>query len=293
MVLAYWPLESVGPPAHFQRYLAGLWPYNGQTIAFAEDTKLCAAILVGPQDVVWNGGEVCTLPSGEEVNFYQVIPLYRNEMEYKMEHDADALLEKMAGISFVVNPTRQNAITRGTLAEEEFTGDMDDAAWHLESIQEKGLPVNEINAYNHMAIYLRWCIEHDLMSAEFMERYWEQVQPFMADLSRADLRGFIRDQLKGQLFGALFNKEGAALLDITTARRIARTSPVTLITMLWSISVQSNIIPISSRMKPICSSHLMKTIIRLWQKSWKSGSPTGRDRVSMRPLWSLQTLRKP
>lgn len=56
----------------------------------------------------------------------------------------------------MVNPTRQNAITRGTLAEEEFTGDMDDAAWHLESIQEKGLPVNEINAYNHMAIYLRW-----------------------------------------------------------------------------------------------------------------------------------------
>ena len=45
-------------------------------------------LLVGPQDVVWNGGEVCTLPSGEEVNFYQVIPLYRNEMEYKMEHDA-------------------------------------------------------------------------------------------------------------------------------------------------------------------------------------------------------------
>ena len=55
-------------------------------------------------------------------------------MKYKLEHDADALLEKMAGISFVVNPTRQNAITRGTLAEEEFTGDMDDAAWHLESI---------------------------------------------------------------------------------------------------------------------------------------------------------------
>ena len=198
-------------------------------------------------------------------------------MKYKLEHDADALLEKMAGISFVVNPTRQNAITRGTLAEEDFTGDMDDAVWHLESIREKGLPVDEINAYNHMAIYLRWCMEHDLMSAEFMERYWEQVQPFMADLSRADLRGFIRDQL----------------LDITMARRIARTSPATLITMLWSISVQSNIIPISSRMKPICSSHLMKTIIRLWQKSWKSGSPTGRGRVSMRPLWSLQTLRKP
>ena len=209
----YWPIGLLKVLARLP-ISNDTWLGFGHTMdkqsPFAEDTKLCAAILVGPQDVVWNGGEVCTLPSSEEVNFYQVIPLYHNEMEYKMEHDADALLEKMAGISFVVNPTRQNAITRGTLAEEEFTGDMDDAAWHLKSIQEKGLPVDEINAYNHMAIYLRWCMEHDLMSAEFMERYWEQVQPFMADLSRADLRGFIRDQLKGQLFGALFNKEGAA-----------------------------------------------------------------------------------
>ena len=209
----YWPIGLLKVWARLP--ISGdTWLGFGHTMdkqsPFAENTTLCGALLVGPQDVVWNGGEVCTLPSGEEVNFYQVIPLYRNELKYKLEHDADALLEKMAGISFVVNPTRQNAITRGTLAEEEFTGDMDDAAWHLESIQEKGLPVDEINAYNHMVIYLRWCMEHDLMSVEFMERYWEQVQPLMADLSRADLRSFIRDQLNGQLFGALFNKEGAA-----------------------------------------------------------------------------------
>ncbi|MFR6186727.1 MAG: hypothetical protein ACLUJG_15200 [Lawsonibacter sp.] len=108
---------------------------------------------------------------------------------------------------------------------------MDDAARHLQSIHEKGLPVDEINAYNHMAIYLRWCMEHDLMSVEFMERYWEQVQPFMADLSRADLRGFIRDQLNGQLFGALFNKEGQPLLPTTMGRQTALTSPATLTTM--------------------------------------------------------------
>ena len=176
---------------------------------FAEDTKLKAAILTGPQGVE-EGGEVCTLPSGEEVNFYQVLPLYQNEMEYKMEHDADALLEKMAGISFVVNPTRQNAITRGTLAEEEFTGDMDDAAWHLESIQEKGLPVNEINAYNHMAIYLRWCIEHDLVGEEFLSEYGAVVEKVKADPANVDLREFIRDELDGQLVGPLFNKIGRA-----------------------------------------------------------------------------------
>ena len=123
----YWPIGLLKVLARLP--ISGdTWLGFGHTMdkqsPFAENTTLCGALLVGPQDVVWNGGEVCTLPSGEEVNFYQVIPLYRNEIEYKMEHDADALLEKMAGISFVVNPTRQNAITRGTLAEEEFTDDI-------------------------------------------------------------------------------------------------------------------------------------------------------------------------
>lgn len=179
---------------------------------FAEDTKLCAAILTGLQGVE-EGGEVCALPSGEEVNFYQVIPLYHNEMEYKMEHDADALLEKMAGISFVVNPTRQNAITRGTLGgddEDDYVVEMDDAAWHLETIEEKNLPVDEINAYNHMAIYLRWCMEHDLVGEEFLAEYGAMVEKVKADPANVDLREFIRDELDGQLVGPLFNKIGRA-----------------------------------------------------------------------------------
>lgn len=76
---------------------------------FAEDTKLKAAILTGPQGVE-EGGEVCILPGGEEVNFYQVLPLYREEMEYKLEHDADALLERLAAVSFVVCPDRPSCL---------------------------------------------------------------------------------------------------------------------------------------------------------------------------------------
>ena len=80
---------------------------------FAEDTKLTAAILTGPQGVE-EGGEVCTLPSGEEVNFYQVIPLYHNEMEYKMEHDADALQRRSSPAIWTMphgtwNPFRKRA----------------------------------------------------------------------------------------------------------------------------------------------------------------------------------------
>ena len=208
----YWPIRLLKVLARLP-IASDTWLGFGHTMdneeAFAEDTKLCAAILTGPQGTK-EGSEVCILPSGEEVNFYQVIPLYRDELEYKLAHDADALLDKMEGISFVTKSDRQDAVTRGNLTDESFTGDMDDAAWHLKTIREKHLPVDEINAYNHMAIYLRWCMEHDLMSVEFIERYSEQYQVFLKDLKHADLRSFIRDALKGQLFGALFNEEGAA-----------------------------------------------------------------------------------
>ena len=55
------------------------------------------------------------MPGGQEVNFYQVIPLYRDEMEYKLAHDADALLDKMADVSFVVDPTRRDVLAKDTL----------------------------------------------------------------------------------------------------------------------------------------------------------------------------------
>jgi tetratricopeptide (TPR) repeat protein len=78
---------------------------------FAEDTELCAAILTGPQDMDLDTcGEVCILPGGEEVNFYQVLPLYREEMEYKLEHDADALLERLAAVGFAVCPDRPSCL---------------------------------------------------------------------------------------------------------------------------------------------------------------------------------------
>ena len=60
----------------------------------------------------------------------------------------------MAAHSFVVEPDRQDAITRGTLSNDDFDGEMDDASYHIESIEEKGLPIDPINAYNHMATSL-------------------------------------------------------------------------------------------------------------------------------------------
>ena len=210
----YWPIRLLKTLARLP-IASDTWLGFGHTMDneedFAKGTKLCAAILTDPQDTE-DGSEVCILPSGEEVNFYQVIPLYREELEYKMEHDADALLDKMDGISFVTYNTRPNAMTMGKLGSVEDGGvmEMDCADWHLETIQEKNLPVDELSAYNHMAIYLRWCMEHDLMGEEFLAEYGEVVEKVKADPAGVDLREFIRDELDGQLVGPMFNKIGRA-----------------------------------------------------------------------------------
>nr|WP_279323859.1 DUF4253 domain-containing protein [Anaerotruncus colihominis] len=87
---------------------------------------------------------------------------------------------------------------------------MDDASWHMESIEEKELEIDPINACSHMAIYLRWCIEHDLMEENFLSEHSEVVKQVKADPASVDLRAFIREKLFGCLYSALFNQQGRA-----------------------------------------------------------------------------------
>lgn len=209
----YWPVRLLKMLARLPGE-CGSWLGWGHTVdnlePYADNTELCAALLIGPQRVE-DGGEVCILPNGEEVNFYQVIPLYRDEMEDKKANGADALLEKLAGMSFVVQPDRPDALTAEELDEAEYVDlVMDDGDWHLESIHEKGLPVEEITAFNHMAVYLRWCIEHDLMSERFLEKYGDLAAKVKKAPANTDLRPFIRDELQAVLLHPYFNDQGEA-----------------------------------------------------------------------------------
>lgn len=102
----YWPVRLLKVLARLP-IQSDTWLGWGHTMdnqrPFAEDTKLCGAILGEPQNIR-KEGFFCHLPGGEEINFYQVIPLYREELEYKLEHNAEALLEKLAEADFVVHP---------------------------------------------------------------------------------------------------------------------------------------------------------------------------------------------
>ena len=206
----YWPVRLLKILARLP-ISTDSWLAWGHTVdnqePFADGTQLSASILISPQRVE-EEGFVCTLPGGEEVNFYQVIPLYDDELQYKLSHNADALLERMEGLSFVVSPDRPHA-TDAT-ARPDDDGLLDDGAWHLQSIRDKHLPVDELAAYRHMAVYLRWCMEHDLMSLAFLEQYGSLVQRFQSDFSHLDLSVLIRDELDGTLPLSLFDQEGQA-----------------------------------------------------------------------------------
>ena len=93
----YWPLRWL-------KILARLpgenktWLGWGHTIPnggpLAENTRLSAVMLMYPSAFSENSFE-CELPSGDEVNFYQVMPLYNEELEYKLKNNAEALLALM------------------------------------------------------------------------------------------------------------------------------------------------------------------------------------------------------
>ncbi len=207
----YWPIRLLKTLARLPGETDS-WLGWGHTIEnkapFDQTTDLCGALLIGPQQVE-EGGEVCTLPDGDEVNFYQVIPLYFNEMEYKISHSAEELLDRLAGVSFVVRPDRPN------ISEQEETEDrvLDDAQWHLESIRGKNLPVEEISAYNHLAIYLRWCMEQELMAEQFWKRYPALAEGRKDGFALLDLRAFIQEELNGRLLSSFFNETGQAFSD--------------------------------------------------------------------------------
>ena len=64
--------------------------------------------------------------------------------------------------------------------------------------------------YVLFAIYLRWCIEHDLMGEDFLAKYSQIVQKVRTAPDTMDLREFIRVELNGKLTISMFNKIGQA-----------------------------------------------------------------------------------
>lgn len=180
---------------------------GGENI-FSEDTKLCAIVLLSPS-IFGDKSSTCKTQEAGSVEFYQVIPLYREELQFIQDKDIDEFFEICPDDALeTINPLRLNVVTDAEKIGYDISY-IDDAKKHEEKIEELHLSADELAPYNHMAIYLRWCIEHNLMSQPFLFRHGDLVDRVKVEDS-IDLREFIRDNedLHGGLSTILLNRVG-------------------------------------------------------------------------------------
>lgn len=108
----YWPIRCLKSTAR----LAGnedswLGPWHTVSNArgrYADNTDLTGIILLWPQAAP-EEANTCVLPGGDEVNFYQIFPLYEEEIQYKLEFGSEALIDSMAEVDHVLDIHRANA----------------------------------------------------------------------------------------------------------------------------------------------------------------------------------------
>lgn len=93
----YWPIRYLKILGRLPSDL-NTWLGYGHTIhgnedmaPFAENTQLNSFMLLDAMNLLYENLDL-RLSSGKKINFYQIFPLYQEELEFKMEHSINELL---------------------------------------------------------------------------------------------------------------------------------------------------------------------------------------------------------
>jgi hypothetical protein len=110
---SYWPIRWLKILARLPVEENG-WLGWGHTIPsgepFASNTELSVILLELPAPYK-EECQVCQLPNGDIVNFYQLIPLYEEECDYKIRHGVQALEDLYKDSERVLQVDRESFIT--------------------------------------------------------------------------------------------------------------------------------------------------------------------------------------
>ncbi|MCL2570572.1 MAG: suppressor of fused domain protein [Firmicutes bacterium] len=108
----YWPVRMLKELARFPIY-ANTWLGWGHTTAnedweaYDPTTGFSGVVLLSPQ----SPGERVQISKKDFVNFYILIPLHKAEIEFKLQHGIEALMQKFPeDASLIVDPKRPSTI---------------------------------------------------------------------------------------------------------------------------------------------------------------------------------------
>ncbi|GMK39585.1 hypothetical protein PCCS19_26390 [Paenibacillus sp. CCS19] len=120
----YWPIRWLKTLARLPHeyntwlYLAHTVPNGDPAEPFASNTSLSGVILNIPTMVDdLKSFFTLKLPDDNEVHFFSLIPLYKEEMDLKLKSGAEVLFEKLekASVNEVLNIKRKNVAKKGFL----------------------------------------------------------------------------------------------------------------------------------------------------------------------------------
>lgn len=111
----YWPIRWLKQLARLPHDYK-TWLGYGHTVPngdpaepFAESTKLCCLVVM-PPTAFGEAFQLATFPDGREVAFYQIHPLHKEEMEYKLKRGIGGILPMFPDgeMPTVIDPQRPN-----------------------------------------------------------------------------------------------------------------------------------------------------------------------------------------
>lgn len=174
---------------------------------FSSNTKLSAVTLLYPEMKKENSGLLKL--ENRNLQFYQIVPLYDEEYTFALKNGMKnlLLLDVEKKISSVVNMNREKVLEYSEEEKEMQDDIMDSADWHLGDYYSKGIEVEEINIYNHLAVFLRWAMENSFLSDNFLKAYGKELEKYTSQ-DFIDLREFVKFRLKGDLRKSFFNDIG-------------------------------------------------------------------------------------
>jgi len=111
----YWPIRWLKVLAHYPHtYDSWLWashtvPNGDPPEAYAANTRLCCSLVSHP---LLFGDDLITLPvrADKLVHFHSLIPIFKEEMDLKLEKGFDALIHRLdrAGVTELLNIHRKS-----------------------------------------------------------------------------------------------------------------------------------------------------------------------------------------
>lgn len=115
----YWPIHLIKWLARFPHHFR-TWLCNGHTIPngdppkpYAPNTKLCCALLTMSPTVPFEFHNL-EVSHERKVHLWSVVPLYREEMDFKLAKGSDALIERFGryNLTDIINIRRRNVCAR-------------------------------------------------------------------------------------------------------------------------------------------------------------------------------------